>query len=132
METPFIQNNLGYCLNHFGRFAEAEPYLRRAIEIEPRRHNAYKNLGISFEGQGDHAGAASCYIKAVQANASDARALKHLEELAEKHPTVTVDVPEFDAQLAACRLAVHQAEEARKQVLVQWQQKAASSGPPPV
>ena len=77
----FIHNNLGYCLNHFGRYREAQPYCCRAIKIDPLRHNAYKNLGISLEGQGDYANAAKCYIKAVQTNASDPRALRHLEEL---------------------------------------------------
>ena len=72
----FIHNNLGYCLNHFGRYQEAEPYCRRAIEIDPLRHNAYKNLGIAAEGQGDYAGAALCYICAVQREASDPRALQ--------------------------------------------------------
>ena len=46
----FINNNLGYSLNHFGRYAEAEPYCRRAIEIDPMRYNAYKNLGVALEG----------------------------------------------------------------------------------
>ena len=105
----FIHNNLGYCLNHSGRFAQAEPYCRRAIEIEPQRYNAYKNLGISSEGQGDYLRAAMCYIKAVQTNATDPRALKHLEELAEKYPTVTIDVPEFNTHLKACRSAVQKA-----------------------
>jgi len=45
-----IHNNLGYCLNHFGRFDEAEFYCRKAIEIDPARQNAYKNLGIALEG----------------------------------------------------------------------------------
>ena len=121
----FIHNNLGYCLNQLGRFAEAEPYCRSAIEIEPRRCNAYKNLGISLEGQGDYADAANCYIKAVHENASDPRALKHLEELAEKHPAVTVDVPEFDAKLSDCRTAVKKAAEAWDQTLAERARNAA-------
>jgi len=108
----FIFNNLGYSLNQLKRHAEAETYCRQAIQIEPRRCNAYKNLGISLEGQGDYAGAANCYIKAVHENASDPRALKHLEMLAEKHPTVTIDVQEFGAQLEACQMAVKKAAEA--------------------
>ena len=63
-----------------------------------------------------------CYIKAVQTNAADPRALKHLEELAEKQPTVTVDVPDFDEQLKACRMAVQKAAEARNQILERWKQ----------
>jgi tetratricopeptide (TPR) repeat protein len=126
----FIQNNLGYCLNHFGRFVEAEPYCRRAITTDPLRYNAHKNLGISLEGEGDYAGAATCYIKAVVMDAADGRALKRLEQLAENHPTVTIDVPEFEAQLRGCRMAVKEASEARDEVLKQWKQKPAPSGPP--
>jgi len=116
----FIHNNLGYCLNHFGRHAEAEPYCRRAIVIDPARYNAYKNLGIALAGQGDYAGAARCYIHAVQRDAADARALKHLEALAKAQPTVTVDVPDFEAQLRACRRAVQTAAQV-------WHRAAAAA-----
>ena len=64
-----INNNMGYCLNYAGRYQEAEAYCRKAIAINPERHNAYKNLGISLEGQGHIGEAAQCYIIAVQANA---------------------------------------------------------------
>jgi len=47
----FINNNLGYSLVQVGLFEEAEPYCRAAIEIDPKRHNAYKNLGLSLQGQ---------------------------------------------------------------------------------
>jgi|SRR6516165_9551927 tetratricopeptide (TPR) repeat protein len=49
----FLHNNLGFCLNQFAKFAEAEPYCHQAIEINPYRHNAYKNLGVSLQGQGE-------------------------------------------------------------------------------
>jgi tetratricopeptide (TPR) repeat protein len=41
----FLNNNTGFCLNQTGRHQEAERYFRAAIEIQPDRHNAYKNLG---------------------------------------------------------------------------------------
>ena len=47
-----VNNNMGYCLNYAGRYQEAEPYCRKAIAINPERHNAYKNRGISLEGKG--------------------------------------------------------------------------------
>jgi len=103
----FINNNLGYCLNYFGRHTESEPYCRAAIMIDPRKHNAYKNLGISLEGQGQYTEAAKLYIKAVQANAADPRALKHLEELVEKQNEVTADIPDIQAQIEKCREAVN-------------------------
>jgi tetratricopeptide (TPR) repeat protein len=123
----FINNNLGYCLNHFQRFAEAEPYLRRAIEIDPNRANAFKNLGISLQGQGDYAGAAQCYIKAVRVNAADPRALRHLEQLLQQHPAVSIELPDVGEQLAACQLACRLATNACNDALRQWQQNGKPS-----
>jgi tetratricopeptide (TPR) repeat protein len=102
----FINSNLGYCLNHFGRHKEAEPYCRAAIRIDPRKQNAYKNLGISLEGQGKYTEAAESYIKAVQANAGDPRALSHLEELVVNHGEMLSDIPDIQAQIEKCREAV--------------------------
>lgn len=109
----FINNNLGYCLNHFGRYKEAEPYCRTAIQIDPERHNAYKNLGISLEGQGQFAAAARCFIEAVQANAADPRALSHLEELLARHPEISCGMPDVHDELLKCRQAVHTAAHIR-------------------
>lgn len=102
----FINNNLGYCLNHFGRHEEAESYCRAAIKMAPALHNAYKNLGISLEGQGHYKEAAKSYIKAVQANAGDPRALLHLEELVEKHKELLIDIPDLQSQIDKCKEAV--------------------------
>ncbi len=41
----FINNNLGFSLNRLGRFEEAESYCRTAIEIDPKRFNAYQEPG---------------------------------------------------------------------------------------
>ena len=103
----FINNNLGYCLNQIERHAEAEPYCRAAIEIEPLRHNAYKNLGRSLEGQGQFKEAAEFYIRAVQTNAADPRALIHLEDLVASHRELLADVPDIQAQIKKCRELVH-------------------------
>ena len=102
----FIHNNIGFCLNHFGRCKEAEPYCRKAIEIDPGRYNAKKNLAISLEGQGHYAAAARCYIEAVRSEASDPRALRHLESLLESHPEIRSQIPEISDQLEGCRNAV--------------------------
>jgi tetratricopeptide (TPR) repeat protein len=104
-------NNLGYCLNHFGRYKEAESYFRAAIRIEPRRHNAYKNLGISFEGQGKYVEAAKCYIVAIRADAADPRALKHLENLIAEHSEIALEIEDIFEQLDLCRKVVTQAAE---------------------
>jgi tetratricopeptide (TPR) repeat protein len=123
----FINNNLGYCLNQFGRYAEAESYCRTAIHTDPNRYNAYKNLGVSLEGQGRIADAARCYIMAVKTNAADSRALNHLEQLVARYPEIEMVVPDFGQYLRACRSAVRLAAEARSQITES--QRATKSAP---
>jgi tetratricopeptide (TPR) repeat protein len=102
----FINNNLGYCLNHFDQYVEAEPYCRAAIKIDPLRQNAYKNLGISLEGQGEFTRAAESYIKAVEINAADPRALYLLEDLVRQHKDIEIIMPDIYTQIEKCRQAV--------------------------
>jgi tetratricopeptide (TPR) repeat protein len=102
----FINNNLGYSLIQLGQFVDAEPYCRAAIETDPRMHNAYKNLGLSLQGQGRYPEAARSYIQAISANAADPRALRHLEGLLEEHPDLVSEVPEIIDLLAKSRDAV--------------------------
>ena len=84
----FLRNNCGYALNQLGRYADGEALCRQAIEIEPRRANAHKNLGIALEGQGRHREAATAYVAAMQADARDGRAARHLEALLATHPAL--------------------------------------------
>jgi len=102
----FINNNLGYSLIQLEQFADAEPYCRAAIEIDPRKHNAYKNLGLSLQGQARYPDAARSFILAVRANAADPRALRHLEALLEQHPDILSEVPEISDLLTKSRDAV--------------------------
>jgi tetratricopeptide (TPR) repeat protein len=111
-----IHNNLGFCLNHFERYSEAEGYCRSAIKIDPSRHNAYKNLGVSLAGQGDYANAAENLIRATKANASDGRALKLLEQLFAEHPEIKAEMPEIEERIQACRTAVKAVDEFRQQI----------------
>ena len=110
-----LHNKAGLCLNQFGRYVEAERLCRRAIAMAPERHNAYKNLGVSLQGQGRFAEAAHCFITAVLTNAADARALRHLEDLFDRHPPRAQEVPDFEHDLESCRLAV--------QTTSQWRQR---------
>jgi tetratricopeptide (TPR) repeat protein len=96
-----INNNLGFSLNTLGQFVEGESYCRAAINIDPRRPNAFKNLGIALRGQGRLAEAGQCFIQSTQANASDTRSLALLEELLARHPELGL----LD-ELAQCRQAV--------------------------
>jgi tetratricopeptide (TPR) repeat protein len=102
----FIRNNLGFCLNKFGNYAEAEQYLTQALSINPDRHNAHKNLGISCEGRGEYIEATEHYIAAIRRNAADPRALGHLEQLVNRQPTLLVDIPYLANRLTECRQAV--------------------------
>lgn len=99
----FINNNLGFCLNTADRFAEGEIHCRRAIEIDPKRPNAYKNLGIALAGQGQYREAAQAFINATQVNAADNRAFNLLKDLLKQHPELEY---EFQETLEFCQKAV--------------------------
>jgi Flp pilus assembly protein TadD len=101
-----LHNNLGYSLNQLGRFVEGERWCRAAIAIDPARHNAWKNVGLACRGQGRHAEAAACLIEAVRRDASDPRALLHLEELLEERPELLAEDAALAERLARCRAAV--------------------------
>lgn len=98
-----LHNNLGYCLNQLGRYAEAEPLCRAAIALDPERYNAHKNLGVALEGQGRYAEAAECYVESTRRNPADPRALRHLETMLARHPELTAALPDLPANLEGCR-----------------------------
>ena len=129
----FLHNNLGYCLNQLGRYSEGERWCRAAIQIDPERHNAHKNLGVACEGQGRHVEAIHCFIAALKANAADPRALRLFEELIDRDPGVRTEVPDLDHQLEKCREAVAAARqvwsEAAKAQEELWARREAAKGP---
>ncbi len=90
----FLNNNLGYSLILLGRHTEAEGYCEKAISLNPDRHNAFKNIGLSLQGQGRYAEAAENFMQAVR-NCSvdfDPRALNHLEDLLLNHQEVMSEI----------------------------------------
>jgi len=105
----FINNNLGYSLNQLGRYEDGLDFCRRAVEIDPKRFNAHKNVGISLAALGRFAEAAECFVTATRLNASDSRALGHLEDLLKEHPELSF---EFENKLELCRQAVSVARKA--------------------
>src|SRR5258708_18473393 len=90
----FINNNLGFSLNTLGHFSEGEIYCRKAIEIDPNRPNAHKNLGISLAGQGQYREAAQYFVTATQVNAADPRAFRLLRDLVKQHPELAYEFEE--------------------------------------
>jgi tetratricopeptide (TPR) repeat protein len=99
----FINNNLAFSLLQIGLFEEAEPYCRAAIKIDPSRHNAHKNLGISLQGRGKNPGAALSYLQAIRTNSADPRALAQLESLLAEHPDLLSEVDGLRDQLEKSR-----------------------------
>ena len=98
----FLHNNLGYSMTQLGMFAEGEKYCRTAIEIDPQRHNSYKNLGLALQGQGIYPEAAACLIRAAFICPTDSRAVGHLEEILANHQEeVEREIPDVAEHLAA-------------------------------
>jgi len=102
----FIHNNLGYSLIQLGLYEDAEPYLKRAISIDPQRLNGHKNLGLACERLGRLEEAAECYVTATQVDPSDTRSLAHLENLLSKHSNLYANVLDLHTRLGSCRKAV--------------------------
>ena len=110
----FLNNNLGYSLNQIGRHAEAEAYCRAATAIDPSRFNAYKNLGVSLQGQGNYLEAARSFLSAAHAQPDDVRALDHLEDLLAKHEGLGTGHPEILEAVQECREAARTSRRERK------------------
>ena len=64
------RNNLGFALNRLGRYADGEALCRQAIALDPRRASAYKNLGLSLQGEGRVVEAARAFVTATQVGPS--------------------------------------------------------------
>jgi tetratricopeptide (TPR) repeat protein len=77
----FLHNNTGYILGCQGKFAEAEPFCRAALEVDRLRHNAHKNLALARIGQGQWAEGALHLVHACRLRPDDDRALVHLADL---------------------------------------------------
>jgi tetratricopeptide (TPR) repeat protein len=85
------------------RFCEAQQYCEAAIEINSQQFNAYKNLAISLQGQGEYEDAAKLFVLAVRFNPMDRRSLGLLEELLTDRQYLFSSVPGLSEALEKCR-----------------------------
>ncbi|HET7498077.1 MAG TPA: tetratricopeptide repeat protein [Candidatus Eisenbacteria bacterium] len=95
----FAWNNVAYCLNRAGRNHEAEPAARRARDLDPKRWNAHKNLGVALEGLGRNVEAAESHLAAAKMAPEHPVPLRRLRMLlardaaiAREHPGLAQDV----------------------------------------
>jgi len=94
-----LHNNAGYCLNQLARHREAEQHCRLALGIDSVRPSAYRNLGISLQGQKDPKSAAWAFVESVKADSSDTKAHHLLSNLVQKHPVLRIECPWIDGAL---------------------------------
>ena len=99
--TYFLFNNAGRCLSALGCHSDAESYCRRAIEIDSKRHDAYRNLGIALQGQNNLRGAAWAWVEAIKATPSDPRAAELLKHLLSESPDLLRQCPWIEQELLA-------------------------------
>jgi tetratricopeptide (TPR) repeat protein len=102
----FIHNNLGFSFNTLTHYVDGERNCRIAIQINPNKPNAYKNLGIALEGQKIYPEAARNYILATKVFPLDTRAFLLLKDLLVKYPLLIQENPTLVADFVECRTAV--------------------------
>ena len=74
--------------------------------MDPRRHNAVRNLGLSLQGQGRYSEAAKAFMAAVNLCPDDLRAYVHLEDLLYSHEEVAADIPGIVAHVEKVKAQV--------------------------
>ena len=102
----FGNNNLGYSLIQMGRFDEAEDYCLAAVDVEGHRHNAHKNLGLVYQGQGRWLDAALSFLTAYELNPRDPRAWHHLEQVLAARPILLKQSESLRAGVDAMQKAI--------------------------
>ena len=88
-----LHNNIAYCLNQLGRFVEGERHCRLAIEADWTRASAYRNFGLSFQGQGKIVEAAWALVEAMKSDNADTRARGILQKLIAQNPKMVAQYP---------------------------------------
>ncbi len=95
-QVYWLHNNAGYALNQLGRHDEASSLLAVAVDLAPEPHNAWKNLGMAWQGLGRIEAAAVAYGRAFLIETADRRALALLEDLVLAHRELQLhELPEL-------------------------------------
>jgi len=84
-----VLNNLGYSLTLDGRVAEAVPYLRRALELEPSYANGRHSLGTALVALGRDDEAATEFQEALRLDPQHAESRRDLERLLSRQKRAT-------------------------------------------
>ena len=88
-----LHNNIGFCLNTLGRYADGEIHCRKAIELDWTRASGYRNLGISLHGQEKIRDAAWALAEAIRIDPTDNRANVFLKKLLILNPALAIHCP---------------------------------------
>ena len=79
---PTLLNGIAVAYGHAGRFAEAEPLLRRALEVDDDFPLTWLNLGVCLQAQNRAKDAAGAYREALRLQPDFTRARSYLEQIA--------------------------------------------------
>ena len=75
---PMIDNNIGMTLAALGRWQEAVPYCRRALEPDPAYRSAWDSLGFAYLKGGQCEEAIPALLKAIELEPNYPDAWRHL------------------------------------------------------
>ncbi len=90
---------LGFCNLYRQDFNQAEEWSRWAIKLGPHSWEAWKNLGVSLEHQGQIEEAFLAYFKAVFLSRGRVITVMHMIRLSQRHPGIVPDVGSLKAQV---------------------------------
>jgi len=90
-----IWSNLGFCWLYKQDFKTTEQCCRRAIDLAPKKWEAWKNLGVSLEHQERIKEAFLAYFKAVALSRGRAVPIMHFTRLSQRHPGIVPDVSDL-------------------------------------
>ena len=101
--SPAIATDLGFTLGKQGKFREAELYLRKAMELDPKRHYAYANWADILAQSPDRFSRGAEIITRLE------KGLSELSPSSRGHAAVTLSLANFErslGRLAAARARI--------------------------